>query len=155
MRLHKLGLLPEENRAAFVEVVSAYAVSGEDVYALDNPGIRSVFSDDEHDTLVKLVREELLPTLSEVREKEQEGYGEDDPADEYMEHMLESFKTLKGAFGDDADALRIIEHEIDEARNWISEHDNDRPEKAPRSLDTAASTDTPHGSRSIFDDIDM
>ncbi len=154
VRLHNFGLLPEHSRAAFVEAVSAYAVSGEDVYALEDPGIRSVFTDDEHDTLVKRVRKELLPTLSKVREKEQASYREDDPPDEYMEHMLGSFKTLKGTFGDDADALRIIEREIDEARRWISENDHERPEKAPRSLDTAATTDKPHGSRSIFDDID-
>lgn len=155
VRLHKFGLLPEENRAAFVDVVSAYAVSGEDVYALADQGIRSVFTNDEHDKLVKRVREELLPALSQVREKEQAGYGEDDPPDEYMEHMLESFKTLKDAFGDDADALRIIEREVNEARDWISENDHERPEKAPRSLDSAATTDKPHGSRSIFDDIDV
>lgn len=155
VRLHKFGLLPEDNRVAFVKAVSAYAVSGEDVYALDDPGIRSVFTDDEHDTLVKRVHEELLPALSQVREKEQAGYREDDPPDEYMEHMLESLKTLKNTFGDDADALRIIEREVKEARDWISENDHERPEKAPRTLDSAATTDKPHGSRSIFDDIDV
>lgn len=154
VHLHKFGLLPEDNRAAFVEAVSAYAVSGEDVYALDDPGIRSVLTDDEHDNLVKRVREELLPTLSKVREKEQAGYSEDDPPDEYMEHMLGTFKTLKSTFGDDAGALRILEREIDETKSWISENDHERPEKASRLLDTAATTDKPHGSRSIFDDID-
>jgi energy-coupling factor transporter ATP-binding protein EcfA2 len=155
VRLHEFGLLPEENRAAFVGVVSAYAVSGEDVSALNDQRIRSVFTGDELDTLVKRVREELLPTLSEVREKEQEGYGEDDRPEEYMEHLLERFTTLKDTFGDNGYALRIIEREIDEARNWISEHDHERPEKSPRSLDSAATTDKPHGSRSIFDDIDI
>jgi hypothetical protein len=155
VRLHKFGLLPEENRVAFVDVVSAYAVSGEDVYALADQAIRSVFTNDEHETLVKRVREELLPALSQVREKVQAGYGEDDPPDEYMAHMLESFETLKATFGDDADALRIIEREVKEANDWISENEHERPEKAPRSLDTAATTDKLHGSRSIFDDIDV
>lgn len=155
VRLHEFGLLPEENRAAFVDAVSAYAVRGEDVYALADQGIRSVFTDDEHDTLVKQVREELLPGLSQVREEEQAGYGGDDPPDEYMEHMIESFKTLKDTFADDADALGIIEREFNRARDWINENNIERPEKTPRSLDSAGTTDKPHGSRSIFDDVDV
>ena len=104
MRLHAFGLLPEENRNTFVEAVSAYAVSGEDVYALDDEGIRSVFTDAEFDAVVARVRAELLPRLGRVREREQDGYNADEPADEHLEHMFESFKTLKDKFGDDRKA---------------------------------------------------
>ena len=155
VRLHAFGLLPEENRNTFVEAVSAYAVSGEDVYALDDEGIRSVFTDAEFDALVARVRAELLPRLGSVRETEQAGYNADEPADEHLEHMFESFKTLKDKFGDDAEAVQIIEHEIDRAKDWISENDRERPERTPRSLGTAGTIDKAHGSRSIFDDIDV
>lgn len=154
MRLHDFGLLPEENRKTFVQVVSAYAVSGEDVYALDDEGIRRVFTDAEFDSLVARVLAELLPRLGKVRENEQDGYSADEPADEYMEHMLESFKTLKDKFCDDAEAVQIIEREIDRAKDWISDNDRELPDRAPRSLGTAGTIDKPHGSRSIFDDID-
>jgi hypothetical protein len=155
VRLHACGLLPEENRSAFVEALSAYAVSGEDVYALDDEGIRSVFTDAEFDALVARVRSELLPRLGRVREKAQDGYNADEPADEHLEHMFENFKTLKDKFGDNAEAVQIIEREIDRAKDWISENDRERPERAPRSLGTAGTIDKAHGSRSIFDDIDV
>ena len=154
MRLHEFGLLPEENRKIFVQAVSAYAISGEDVYALDNEGIRSLFTDAEFDALIASIRADLLPMLDRVREKEQGGYTGDEPADEYMEHMLESFKTLKDKFGDDAEAVRIIDREIDLAKDWINDNDRVRPDRASRSLGTAGTIDKPHGTRSIFDDVD-
>ena len=154
-RLYGFGLLPEENRRTFVQAVSAYAISGEDVYALDGEDIRNVFTDAEYDVLIARVRAELLPRLNRVREKVQDGYRVDEPADEYMEHTLEIFKTLKDKFSDDADAVRIIERENDLAKDWISDNDRERSDRAPRSLGTAATIDKPHGSRSIFDDVDV
>jgi hypothetical protein len=154
MRLHEFGLLPEENRKLFVQAVSAYAISGEDVYALEDEDIRSVFTDAEFNALIAKVRADLLPRLNRVREKEQDGYRADEPADEYMEHLFESFKTLKEKFGDDAEAVRIIDREIDLAKDWINDNESARPDRAPRSLGTAGSVYTPHGTRSIFDDVD-
>lgn len=154
VRLHAFGLLPEENRIAFVEALSAFAVSGEDVYALDDDGIRSVFTDAEFDALVARVHSELLPRLDKVREEEQDSYNAEGAADEHLEHMFKSFKTLKDKFGDDAEAVQIIEREIDQAKDWISENDRERPEREPRLLGTAGAVDKAHGSRRIFDDID-
>lgn len=155
LRLHEFGLLPEENRKIFVEAVSSYAISGEDVYALDDKDIRRVFTDAEFGELVARVRTDLLPRLRRVREKEQDEYESDKPADEYMEHMLESFKTLKDTFGDDPEAVQIIEREIDQTKDWINENDSVRPGKEPRSLGAAGTVDKPHGTRSIFDDVDV
>jgi energy-coupling factor transporter ATP-binding protein EcfA2 len=155
MRLYEFGLLPEESRKIFVQAVSAYAISGEDMYALDNENIRGLFTDAEFDALIARVRADLLPKLGRVREKEQDGYAADEPADEYMEHMLEGFKTLKEKLGDDAEAVRIIEREINLAKDWISDNDRERPDRPPRSLDTTETIDKPHGTRSIFDDVDV
>lgn len=154
VRLHVFGLLPEESRRAFVEVLSAYAVSGEDVYALDDEEVRCVFTDVEFEALVARVRSELLPRLGRVREREQDAYNADEPADEHMQRMLDDFKTLKSRFGDDAEAVQIIEREIGRAKDWISENNHERSERAPRSLGPAGAVDRAHGSRSIFDDID-
>jgi hypothetical protein len=155
IRLHEFGLLPEENRKTFIQVVSAYAIGGEDVYALDNKNLRKVFTDAEFDALLARVRTDLLPRLSRVRQKEQEEYGADEPADEYMERLLESFKTLKDTFSDDAQAIQLIDREIDLANDWIADNDDAHAEKAPRSLGSAGTIDKPHGTRSIFDDIDV
>jgi len=155
MRLHEFGLLPEENRKIFVQAMSAYAISGEDVYALDDEDIHSVFTGAEFNALIARVRADLLPRLGRVREDEQDGYRGDEPADAYMEHMFESFKTLKDRFGDDAEAVRIIDREIDLAKDWITDNNRTRPDRAPRSLGTAGTIDKPHGTRSIFDDVDV
>ena len=125
------------------------------MYALDDEDIRRVFADAEFGMLLAKVRADLLPRLARVREKEQDGYRADEPADEYMEHMLESFKTLRDKFDDDAAAVRIIEREIDLAKDWINDNDRVRPDRAPRSLGTAETIDKPHGTRSIFDDVDV
>lgn len=154
VRLFDLGLLPEESRRSFVEALGAYAISGEDVYALEDEGIRRVFTDSEFDSLVSRVRADLLPRLGRVREDEQEGRREDETAEEHMEHLMEGFKTLKNRFGNDPEALRIVDNEIDLARRWIEDNDHPLVEPAPRSLGTTGRTDTPHGNRSIFDDID-
>ncbi|MGQ0699888.1 MAG: hypothetical protein ACT4PZ_16795, partial [Panacagrimonas sp.] len=155
LRLYEFGLLPDDNRKTFVQAMSAYAISGEDVYALHDENIRSAFTDAEFDALIARVRAELLPRLAAVREEEQDGYRADEPADEYMENMFESFKTLKDKFGDDAEAVWIIERQIELAKKWISDNDHERPERAPRSLGTTETVDKPHGSRSIFDDVDV
>jgi hypothetical protein len=112
------------------------------------------FTDADFDTLVARDRAELLPALGHVREMEQYAYRDDEPADEHMEHMFDSLKMLGDKFGDDADAVRMIEREIDLARDWIINTDRERPEKISRSLGTAGSIGKPHGSRSIFDDVD-
>ncbi|WP_028006472.1 hypothetical protein [Solimonas flava] len=155
IRLHAFGLLPEENRKLFVQVVSTYAINGEDVYALESKDIRSMFTEPEFKALVARVRAELLPKLGMVREGQQDGYRSDEPADEYMEHLLESFKTLKDKFGDDAEAVRIIEREIDLATGWISDNEREWPDRAPRSLGTTETIARPHCSRSIFEDVDV
>jgi hypothetical protein len=155
VRLHSFGLLPEKSRKAFVEVLSAYAVSGEDMYALDDVEVRGVFSDVEFEALIARVREELLPCLGSVRESVQDAYNADEPADEHMEHMLDDLKTLKSMFAHDPEAVQIIEREVTEANDWINENDHELTEMAPRSLGTAGTVDREHGSRSIFDDIDI
>lgn len=141
VRLQVFGLLPEESRRAFVEMLSAYAISGEDVHALDGEEARGVFADAEFEALVTRVRDELLPRLGRVRERAQDAYNADEPADEHMEHMLDGFKTLKNRFGNDPEAVQIIEREIGRAKDWISENDHEPTERAPRSLGPAGAVD--------------
>jgi hypothetical protein len=43
VRLHEWGLLPEPQRLKFLETVTGYALRGEDLYALGDHEIRSVF----------------------------------------------------------------------------------------------------------------
>lgn len=152
--LHRFGLLPEEVRKKFIETVSMYALEGEDLFALDDTGVRSVFADSEFDDLVEAVRTELLPKLRNVRENVQRNYDFSDSPDEHMQNILESFSSLKKRFSEDEDAVRTIERETELANEWIAETDPPEPKMTPRTLGTVDPSEKKHGSRSIFDDID-
>ena len=154
VRLHDLGLLPEANRKEFVEVVSNYALEGEDMYALDSAGIRGVFTDSEFDKLVKKVRKVLLPKLAEVRMAVQSNHNSDESPETHMQNILESFMILKKRFSADTKAVKIIEQETHLANQWIADTEPPESKMNPRTLGTVEPSEKKHSTRSIFDDID-
>jgi hypothetical protein len=153
VRLHGLGLLPETNRKVFTEAVSRYAIEGRDMHALDNPGIRSVFTDFEFNELVESVRRDLLPSLAQVRISAQSDHQSDVPPDEHMQDTLESLSTLKRVFSEEENAMETVDREMRLVHEWIAETDPPEPKVSPRSLGTAEPSKEMRGTRSIFDDI--
>ena len=153
-RLHEFGLLPEEKRKKFVETVSNYALEGQDADALDDDGIRSLFTDEEFEELVLRVRKELLPRLGDVRREWELNHSLGDPPEEHMQQLMELFDSLKDRFGDDETALQLIEKQIAQTNDWVEENTPAEPERSPRKLGSVESQDKPRSSRSIFDDID-
>jgi energy-coupling factor transporter ATP-binding protein EcfA2 len=154
VRLHELGLLPENKRKEFVATVSEYAVNGEDVDGLGHPGIRRLFKTHEFTDLLESVRTQLFPRLGDVRWEMQSNHHSDESPEAHMQPLLEMFHVLNKYFGEDADIAKIIEREARSAHEWISEHVPEEPAKKPRTLGTAKMPNNPPGARSIFDDID-
>lgn len=153
VRLHSFALLPEANRKEFVEAVGGYAIEGRDMHALRDPGIRSLFTDEEFGELVERVRTDLLPKLDEVRMNAQNEHQPDVPPDEHMQDVLESLSTLRSCFGDDDGAVKAIEWETDLVNEWIAETDPPEPKVSPRALGAVEPSEERRGTRSIFDDI--
>ena len=155
VRLYELGLLPENNRKMFVAKVSEYAITGQDLYALEDVDIRKVFTDHEFQELKRNVHTRLLPRLDDVRLHVQLNHNSDETPEEHMAQLLGSFEALKNHFADDTRALETIEHETVLAKKWISDHTYDEErERKPRTLGKVEMPDNPHGVRSIFDDVD-
>lgn len=153
VRLYKFGLLPEETRKAFVETVSTYAVEGDDLHALDDLGVRSVFHDGEFERLVEAVRTDLFPDLEKIRLTAEENYSYSDLPDEHMQTTLESLNILKNQFTDDEQLVDLVEREIELVNDWISETEIPEPRVRPRVLGAVEDSVEKHGTRSIFDDI--
>ena len=153
-RLHEFDLLPEENRKKFVETVGKYALDGQDADALDDDGIRSLFTADEFEGLVQRIRTELLPRLGDVRSDWESNHSSDEPPEEHMQRLLELFGFLKERFGDDEAAINLIDHQVQRTREWIDENTVEEPEISPRKLGEIETPAEPRSARSIFDDID-
>ena len=153
-RLHEVGLLPEEKRKKFVETVSNYALEGQDGDALDDDGIRTLFTDGEFEEFVRRIRTELLPRLGDVRREWKSNHSSEEPPEEYMQQLIELFDSLKKQFGDDENAAKLIDREIRRTREWIDENTPEEPERAPRKLGKVEAQEKPQSTRSIFDDVD-
>lgn len=153
VRLHGFGLLPEDSRKKFVVTVSNFAIEGDDVLALDDDGMRGIFTDSEFDELVEAVRTNLLPKLADVRMNVQGSHDSSALPYEHMQNILESFSTLKKRFGDDADAVIIIQRETDLANEWIAGTESPEPKVIPRIFGAVEPAEKRLGTRSIFDDI--
>jgi energy-coupling factor transporter ATP-binding protein EcfA2 len=153
-RLHEFGLLPEKQRKRFVETVSNYALDGKDGDALDDEGIRRLFTDEEFEDLTQRVRTELLPRLGDVRREWELNHSPGDSPEEHMQELLEFFDSLKARFGDDQSAVELIDQQIRLTNEWIGENTPDEPDRSPRKLGKVEALEKPQTTRSIFDDID-
>lgn len=153
-RLYAFGLLPEDRRKEFVQTVSNYAVEGEDTNALNDAGMRAIFTDEEYDALVERVRSELLPNLEDLRRKCQRNQPHDERPEEHLQPLLNSFETLQSVFAADEVAMDCIKRESERAQEWIAENTEEEPERSPRVLSVSETDPQPQSARSIFDDIE-
>ena len=153
-RLYDFGLLPESCRRRLIENVSEYVFLGLDASALSDMRIRSLFTDDEFESLAQRVATELLPRLSDVRLDWESDYDWECQPDAHINQILEFFDSLKVPFADDEGVLRSIDHQISRAWQWVDETTYEEHEKLPQRLGTIPSQMGPRSTRSLFDDID-
>ncbi len=157
IRLHEFGLLREEYRKVFVATVTSYAIEGEDFYALESLQIQSVFTPIELSEFRTRVRTELLPNLAQVRGTWESNRNSDEPADEYMQPLLDSFSALRKEFADEPANLSNIDRELQRVQQWISDHmaNNSKEDRPTRAFGDVDTLDRPPAQvRGIFDDVD-
>ena len=162
IRLHELGLLPNEKRKTFVASVSDHALNSSDASALTNKGIRSLFTEQEYAELIDRLKIELLPRLEDERRMWEEDFDLDEnlSPDEHMNMFLNFLNALLETFGNSQNVARQIEHEMDLVSEWIYnsewvDSDSEEPDSSLwQPMDIRPSGDT-ESERSIFDDIDV
>lgn len=158
IRLHEVGLLPENHRRRFVETVISYAIEGEDLYALESLRIQSVFTSAELSAFRGRLRAELLPNLATVRQTWQNNRTSDQRPDEYIDPLLGSFSALKQEFADDPAIVGKIDRQIQLAQEWSAEilaEEEPKQERPARAFGDVDPLDNPPSlARGIFDDVD-
>jgi energy-coupling factor transporter ATP-binding protein EcfA2 len=156
LKLQELKLLPEKYRKAFVEKVTRYAVTGEDLYALENDKFQTIFDEKEFINLKHELRLNLIPNLRSVRREWESNYSShSDQADEHMETYLDILNTLQSEFQGEQTIIDIINTEKAEVEEWIGENSEEERLKRPeRELGKINTAKQPISIRSIFDDIE-
>ena len=154
-RLHEVRLLPESHRRKFVSTVSDYALDGQDASALDDAGVRSIFTINEFEELVQRIRFETLPRLDDIRrECEDAEFWEDVSPEDQMHPFFELCDSLLSQFGDDQDTVEWIDQQESLAWDWINENQVYWPDEDLQRLGEIEEIEGPESSRSIFEDID-
>ena len=158
IRLHEFGILPEKYRRGFVTTVVAYAIDGEDFYALKSLRIQSLFTSAELAAFRERVRSELLPNLSDIRRTWQSNRNSDQAPDEHMQPLIDSFTALKQEFADEPAMLANINKEVQSIEQWVAEKIENEP-KTDRPARTFGDVDTPEllpaQARGVFEDVDQ
>ena len=158
IRLNEFGLLPEKYRREFVTTVIAYAIDGEDFYALKSLRIQSVFTSGEISAFRERVRNELLPNLPDIRQTWQSNRNSDQAPDEHMQPLIDSFSALNQEFADEPEILGKIHKEIQFIEQWVAEK-IENESKTDRPARTFGDVDNPEPlpvqGRGIFDDVDQ
>ncbi len=76
-------------------------------------------------------------------------------AEDHMQHLMETFTTLRRCFSDEASAIETINYEIQLTNEWVGENTSEEPKRSPRQLGKVQASDKSQGGRSLFDDIDV
>lgn len=151
--LNKNGLLPDKNRKAFIAKVSEYALSGENLYALSSDEIKEMFIQNEYDELLKTIKSNLLPKITELKETWKARYSHDEDPAYHMSSLKENLEAIENEFSDDPSIVVIVNQELMEIEEWIK--DNTAEELSSEMENLSGETEKQEElERSIFDDVD-
>lgn len=154
VRLYDFDLLPEASRKGLVDKASQVFLDGRDAGALMSRRIRTLFHEDEFDTLIQRVQSELLPGLDNIRDGEEWSWDEDTSPDDWMRPLIELLNSLGDYFQDEPEIVDLIDDQLSSIESWIREHADYEYQGEERLIGRVELPVGPTGGRSIFDDID-
>ena len=154
IRFFKLGLLPEDVRRVFVETVSDYAKTGDDVHALNDPELRSLLKPNELSRLHETMRTQLLPRIEQVRLEHQQRRDPEYGAEWEMRHFTRLLSSFEQAYPQSWRIRGIVKRERLKLQEWIDQNPTERESSSSRDITVDEPSASHDGSRSIFDDVD-
>lgn len=155
---HEHGLLPEDQRRRFVLRVAELAVETPDAYFVRNEEIRGLFTTDEFGAIMRDVRTNLLPNLTDVIFEWRSNYdGTDESPGEYFSNLVHELETYREELSRDEEAVLLINKALDRIEKAVSEleseggggGDSDDYEGG------YGSSLRDSGDRSVFEDVDQ
>ena len=154
LRFQEFALLPEVHRKRFLDTVSRYLLNGWDAGALSNPRISNLYQQDEFYELVQSVRDEVLPDLDDIRDREESNWDEDVPPEDWMQQLKDFLNGLDSYFQNEQEIVDLINDQLASIESWIAEHTHDEYETEEKLIGRVDVPIVTHSTRSIFDDID-
>lgn len=151
--LFSSGILPEQFRKKFIDIVSAYAVEGHTLYALISDEIKEIFNDQEIKELLQRIKIELIPEISTLKETYKFNYQHDEDAEYHMSSLKEDLTIIAQNFANEPEIVFAVNKELIEIEDWITENTSEK-ENIKREKLSTKSDESDDKERSIFDDID-
>ena len=96
VRLFEMSLLPEEVRKNFVECVRELALEEADASFLEDANLRSIFTEDEIDSILREVETQVLKRIPEHIQRVRNEWNTDYDPEEYFEPLRRSIEAFIG-----------------------------------------------------------
>ena len=126
-----------------------------DATVFTNDAIKAKFTAEEFETLVNAVRQQVLPSLSQICSDLLWDVAQSQTPEDAAYEVVEFLQALKSQFADDPSVARDVAWQVQAVWDWVAEHEpEDDDEAEDRKLATEPAPHPPQADRSIFDDID-
>jgi hypothetical protein len=156
IRAFEIGLLPDGHRLSFVRTVIGYALEDGDAEAFTNEGIRRMFREEEWQELEVRARDELVPSLEDIRSGHEESCPSDVAPEDFLQSFIELCDALAAEFAGDQDVVGTVQRERERALLWIDEENSSRPGEPDYDGDwDRGYTGHADSNRRIFEDVDQ
>lgn len=160
VRMHDLGLVPEDLRRTFASHLIHYAVTGQDASALWSDRLQPILTADEKETLFNRVKTELLEDLPGLNEDCTWGWDSESSPEERIDPLRTLAYELPTCYPDDgfvavraAELVDLLDEWVG-AQEWAEPEQPERPNlKSPALPGRSESGPTIKQRRSVFDDI--